>query len=169
MTAAGGASWPDAAMRVSDAERSQVADRLSRHYAEGRLDDAEFEARLDRAMRATTRADLLGLFADLPERGPDIGPPAGPLSRPDRRRQRHLLRIQLERQQLMLRQERREHRRLQRELRWQSLRPLSVVLLVLALALLLGTVVRELFTVWVLLAILVIIWLSRSRRGPGSR
>jgi hypothetical protein len=162
-------------MRVSDAERSQVAERLSRHYADGRLDDAEFEARLDRAMRATTRADLLGLFADLPEKGPDtVSPTTGPPttgppidSRYDRRRQRQLLRIQFERQQLILRQERREQRRLQRQLRWQSLRPLSAVLLVLALALLLGSIVRELFTVWVVIAILVIIWLSRGRRGSG--
>jgi hypothetical protein len=152
-------------MRVSDAERSQVADRLARHYADGRLDDAEFEARLDRAMRAKTRSDLIGLLADLPEKMPDIGPPVDP--RRDRRRQRQLLRIQLERQQLMLRQERREHKRLQRELRWQSLRPLSAVLLVLALALVLGSIVRELFTVWVVIAILVIIWLSRGRRRSG--
>ena len=32
----------------------------------GRLDQAEFNERLDRAMKAKTRGDLSGLFADLP-------------------------------------------------------------------------------------------------------
>jgi hypothetical protein len=54
-------------MRVSDAERGEVADRLSKHYGDGRLDQAEFNERLDQAMRAKTRQDLNGLFTDLPE------------------------------------------------------------------------------------------------------
>jgi Flp pilus assembly protein TadB len=54
-------------VRVSDAERTEVADQLSRHYQDGRLDQAEFNERLDRAMNAKTRADFTGLFADLPE------------------------------------------------------------------------------------------------------
>jgi len=54
-------------MRVSHAERTEVADRLSRHYADGRLDEDEFNERLDRAMKAKTQADLHGLFADLPD------------------------------------------------------------------------------------------------------
>lgn len=53
-------------MRVSDAERTAVAERLSQHYADGRLDKVEFDERLDRAMTAKTRADLAGLFAGLP-------------------------------------------------------------------------------------------------------
>jgi hypothetical protein len=53
-------------MRVSDAERSQVADALSKHFADGRLDQAEFDERMQRAMAAKTRADLAGLFDDLP-------------------------------------------------------------------------------------------------------
>jgi len=56
----------DSSLRASDAERSDVADRLSRHFAEGRLDETEFKARLDCAMGATTRGDLAGLFDDLP-------------------------------------------------------------------------------------------------------
>jgi Flp pilus assembly protein TadB len=56
----------DADLRASDAERNEVADKLSRHYADGRLDQTEFKARLDRAMGATTRGDLDGLFDDLP-------------------------------------------------------------------------------------------------------
>jgi hypothetical protein len=53
-------------MRISDADRAEVADRLSKHYSDGRLDQAEFNERLDRAMNAKTQADLNGLFADLP-------------------------------------------------------------------------------------------------------
>ncbi len=56
----------DASMRASDDERNAVADKLSRHYAEGRLDESEFKTRLDAAMSATTRGDLNGLFHDLP-------------------------------------------------------------------------------------------------------
>jgi ferric-dicitrate binding protein FerR (iron transport regulator) len=55
-----------AGMRVSDAERAEVADLLSKHYGDGRLDEAEFHQRLDQAMRAKTYADLSGLFDDLP-------------------------------------------------------------------------------------------------------
>jgi hypothetical protein len=53
-------------LRISDAERSEVADLLSRHYGDGRLDQAEFNERLDQAMKAKTYKDLSGLFADLP-------------------------------------------------------------------------------------------------------
>ena len=56
----------DATLRVSDAERNDVADKLSRHFADGRLDQAEFKERLDAAMSAKTQGDLAGLFDDLP-------------------------------------------------------------------------------------------------------
>jgi len=59
-------SQADPNMRVSHAERTEVADRLSKHYGDGRLDEEEFNERLDRAMNAKTRADLDGLLADLP-------------------------------------------------------------------------------------------------------
>jgi hypothetical protein len=65
-------------LRVSDAERAEVADRLSKHYADGRLDQAEFAERLDQAMAAKTQADLGGLFVDLPD--PDG--PTGGVARP---------------------------------------------------------------------------------------
>jgi Domain of unknown function (DUF1707) len=64
----------DANLRASDAERNEVADRLSRHFADGRLDQAEFKERLDRAMGATTRGDLHGLFDDLPRLHSDAPP-----------------------------------------------------------------------------------------------
>jgi hypothetical protein len=74
-------------LRVSDAERSEVAELLKRHCADGRLDSIEFEGRLDRALRAKTRADLAGLFDDLPgleppgpPRRPTRGGPRGPRS-----------------------------------------------------------------------------------------
>src|ERR1700722_8055430 len=35
----------DATMRVSDAERAEVADQLAQHYGDGRLDQAELDAR----------------------------------------------------------------------------------------------------------------------------
>ena len=54
-------------VRASDAERSEVAERLSKHYGDGRLDQTEFNERLDRAMNAKTRADFSGLFHDLPD------------------------------------------------------------------------------------------------------
>jgi len=59
----------DQHMRVSDAERQAVADRLAEHFSSGRLDQAEFDERVGRAMSAKTRADLNGLFEDLPETG----------------------------------------------------------------------------------------------------
>jgi DUF1707 SHOCT-like domain len=67
---------PDASLRASDDERNAVADKLSRHYAEGRLDEAEFKARLDAAMSATTRGDLNGLFHDLPRLQSEPAAPA---------------------------------------------------------------------------------------------
>lgn len=62
-------------LRVGDAERNQAADALSRHFAEGRLDQAEFDERVQAAMKAKTQADLDRLFTDLP-RLAAAGPPA---------------------------------------------------------------------------------------------
>jgi hypothetical protein len=77
----------DQHMRVSDAERQAVADRLAEHFSSGRLDQAEFDDRVGRAMSAKTRADLNGLFDDLPETGAPAAtdPTTGQL----RRRHRH--------------------------------------------------------------------------------
>lgn len=76
---------PDPQLRVSDAERASVADRLSKHYGEGRLDQAEFDERLDRAMKAKTHGDLSGLLADLPEDQPP--------GRPARQQHRSVARV----------------------------------------------------------------------------
>ena len=77
---------PSPDLRVSDSERAEVADILSKHYAEGRLDQGEFDDRLQRAMSAKTRADLAGLLGDLP---PLVAPP--PVTTEHRHRGRGLL------------------------------------------------------------------------------
>jgi hypothetical protein len=66
----------DQHMRVSDADRQAVADRLAEHYGDGRLDQAEFDDRVGRAMSAKTQADLTALFHDLPETGAPAVPDA---------------------------------------------------------------------------------------------
>jgi hypothetical protein len=71
----------NANLRVSDAERNVVADKLSRHFSEGRLDQAEFKERLDKAMSAKTQGDLDGLFDDLPPLASDPPPPPSRRSR----------------------------------------------------------------------------------------
>ena len=72
----------DATMRVSDAERAEVADQLAQHYGDGRLDQAELDERLGRAMSAKTRADLAGITDDLPEVTRAEQPPGAPAPLP---------------------------------------------------------------------------------------
>ncbi len=78
---------PPSQLRVSDAERHEVADLLARHFADGRLDQVELDDRVGRAMAARTRADLDGLLTDLPPLGGQAPgavtspPPAGPPTR----------------------------------------------------------------------------------------
>jgi hypothetical protein len=73
--------YSDQHIRVSDAERNAVAELLGQHYADGRLDQAEFDDRVGRTMAAKTRGDLTGLFDDLPETetGAGAGGPGGPV------------------------------------------------------------------------------------------
>jgi hypothetical protein len=54
-------------VRVSDAERTAVADRLGRAHGEGRLDLVEFDDRVRAAWAARTRGELARVTADLPE------------------------------------------------------------------------------------------------------
>jgi Domain of unknown function (DUF1707) len=74
--------YSDQHIRVSDADRNAVAERLGAHYGDGRLDQAEFDERVSRAMSAKTRGDLDGLFDDLPDPEPagasGSGGPTGP-------------------------------------------------------------------------------------------
>jgi len=75
--------YSDQHIRVSDAERNAVAELLGQHYADGRLDQVEFDERVSRTMTAKTRGDLAGLFDDLPEAGPAGAAPAGPTGAAD--------------------------------------------------------------------------------------
>jgi hypothetical protein len=88
----------DQHIRVSDADRNAVAEVLTQHYTDGRLDQAEFDERVGRTMAAKTRGDLVGLFDDLPDidNPDDTGTPDGP-PRPYRPRRRRpgLLRLAL--------------------------------------------------------------------------
>ena len=52
-------------LRVSDAERDQVVERLQNAYAEGRIDHDEFDIRTHLAMTAKTRNDLGAVTGDL--------------------------------------------------------------------------------------------------------
>ena len=61
---------PTAGLRIGDTERAAAADRLASHFSRGRLDQAELDERLGRAMRATTAGELAELFADLPADDP---------------------------------------------------------------------------------------------------
>ncbi len=71
------------AIRASDRERDAATLRLQDAFAEGRLDDAEFDARMRSALSARTRADLDGLVADLPAPSP-VASPAGAGTSPGR-------------------------------------------------------------------------------------
>ncbi len=61
---------PEARLRVGDAERFEAATALGEHFATGRLDQAEYDARVQAAYAGRTRADLQALFTDLPEPAP---------------------------------------------------------------------------------------------------
>ena len=60
------ASGPRPDLKIGDAERTAVTEALQRHYSEGRLDEAELEERLDRALAARTEGDLAEIVQDLP-------------------------------------------------------------------------------------------------------
>jgi hypothetical protein len=62
----------DQALRASDSERDQVVAQLQRHFADGRLTQAEFEERTGAALAARTRGQLHALTTDLP--GADVRP-----------------------------------------------------------------------------------------------
>jgi hypothetical protein len=72
----GGSRWdarPD--LRVSDAERDAVVTELGEHFGQGRLDQAEFDERVSKALSARTGRDLGGLLADLPSARAESGTP----------------------------------------------------------------------------------------------
>lgn len=57
-------------MRVSDADREQVAERLREHFAAGRLTSEELDERVAAALNAKTVGDLRAVMADLPDAAP---------------------------------------------------------------------------------------------------
>lgn len=57
-------------MRASDTDRDETAQRLQAAFAEGRLNDTEFDHRMRAALVAITRPELDKLSADLPEATP---------------------------------------------------------------------------------------------------
>ncbi|GAB3206250.1 DUF1707 and DUF4870 domain-containing protein [Marinactinospora thermotolerans] len=63
-------------LRVTHADRDAVADRLKDAFADGQLDETEFDQRLDLAMNAKVRADLVPLLQDLTpaQHGPAAAP-----------------------------------------------------------------------------------------------
>jgi Domain of unknown function (DUF1707) len=56
----------DPRIRASDADRDRVATLLGKHHAAGRLNSAEFQERMEKAMDAATLGELDELMADLP-------------------------------------------------------------------------------------------------------
>jgi hypothetical protein len=137
--------YSDQHLRVSDAERNEVVERLSAHFSEGRLDQAEFDERVSRAMAAKTRGDLDGLFDDLPDPEPAGAPGAGGRvdpSVPYRMRRRH-----------------------------GAGRPILMVALVVALAIALGHTVAAIFVPWFWVAVFVaaIVFVTRSTRARHDR
>ncbi len=56
----------DPNLRASDADRDAAADRLRQHHTDGRLDQDEFQERLDKCFAAKTIGDLSELTRDLP-------------------------------------------------------------------------------------------------------
>jgi hypothetical protein len=137
--------YSDQHLRVSDAERNAVTERLAAHYSEGRLDQAEFDERVSRAMAAKTRGDLEGLFDDLPAPEPagasGAARPAGPGAPPYRM-----------------------HRR-------PSARPFLLVALVIALMVALGHTLAAMYIPWLWVAVIValILLTSRTSRSRHDR
>jgi hypothetical protein len=65
-------------MRASTADRDRAVEVITRAYTEGRLTKDEHDARVERAMTATTFAELDSVVIDLPGAGPP--PPPVPVA-----------------------------------------------------------------------------------------
>lgn len=157
------AGWPGSELRVGDAERSAIADRLAHHFSEGRLDAAEFNERLDRAMQAKTMADLTGLLADLPETEPGV-PPLQPAPS-SRRHQRKVLKLALERERIRLQHERRQQRRAERRHRLHALRWVPLLVGGLIVVIVVAHWLTHSIAAVLLVALVAFIWLRRRDSG----
>ena len=60
-------------LRVADADREQLAQELREHMLAGRLSATEFEERLERAYKASTRGEIEALKEDLPMQSREPG------------------------------------------------------------------------------------------------
>ena len=67
-------------LRVSHADRDQVAESLRVAAGDGRLTAEELDERLERALTARTYHDLAVLVADLPAAGTELAPLPAPLT-----------------------------------------------------------------------------------------
>jgi Domain of unknown function (DUF1707) len=145
------ATYGNPSMRISDAERAEVSDRLSQHYGDGRLDEAEFSKRLDQAMHAVTQSDLNGLFDDLPDGAAGHGGPADSGRQARGRASRPVAGPQWS------------------EPTCRSRRPVAQLLklaVLIVLAVIVGHALANLFLPGILIAVVVVLWL---RRGPSRR
>jgi hypothetical protein len=70
-------SGRDLLIRAADADRERVAERLRKSHAEGRLDMAEFQQRLERCYEAKTLGELSELVRDLPRQAEPAERPTG--------------------------------------------------------------------------------------------
>ena len=79
----------DDRMRISDADREHVTERLREHFAAGRLDSEELDERTTAALNAKTYGDLRRVMVDLPEPAP-VGASTGAMPPPDWRGRQHV-------------------------------------------------------------------------------
>ena len=78
ITSAGNTPAP----RASDRDRDTVLQRVQQAFAEGRLDDAEFDDRMRATLTAKTHAELDVLLADLPAAPPGTAAAVAPVPGP---------------------------------------------------------------------------------------
>jgi hypothetical protein len=134
--------YSDQHIRVSDADRTAVTERLAAHYSDGRLDKTEFDERVAQAMAAKTRGDLDGLFDDLPDPesagASGTGMPTGPAV------------------------PYRVHRR-------GAGRPVLMIALVIALAIALGHTLAAVFMPWFWVAAIIVAIVALSRTSHTRR
>jgi len=134
---------PAPELRIGDAERAAAANRLAWHFSHGRLNPAELDERLGRAMRATTAGDLTRLFADLPAVEPV--PPAATRGRAEQPRAGRPPRAR-------------------RAARW-----LILMVGLLALAAVVAHALTHSLVAWALVLLIAVLWLRRGRvRDRGS-
>jgi len=76
-------------VRLSDADREHLYERLAQHAAEGRLGLDELERRVEALAKAETREEAAAVLGDLPPLPANVGPAAGPAGAGARRRRGH--------------------------------------------------------------------------------